>query len=106
MIILLDIGELEVLELLVRVKQWPGYMRQDKHALCADEDRTGARKVVSFEQGADGGRRPLRAVIPVQRECLLRRISRAGEEVLDMIIEWPVPLVGGRAFGAHGHWRG
>src|ERR1035438_8298005 len=97
MILLFDIRELEVLELVVRVKQRPGYMRQDQHALCADEDRSSPRKVVSFEQSADGGRRPLRAVIPVQRERLIRRIIRAGKDELDMILEGPVPLVRARA---------
>src|ERR1019366_354237 len=91
MILLFDIGELEVLELLVRVKHRPGYMRQNQQALGADEDRAGARKVVSFKQSADGGRRPLRTIIPVQRERLLRRIIRAGKDELDMVLEGPVP---------------
>ena len=102
MALLLHVGEFEILELLVRVEQRPGNMRQDQHALSADENGAGTRQLVSFKQGLDGRRRSLRSVVPSHRERFVRGISSPGKDVLDLRVKSPVPLVRGQAFGANG----
>lgn len=105
MIAVRDVGKLEVLEFLVRIKERAVDVRQDQRAFGSDKDGTRVGPLIAFEQRKDIGGWFRITVVPRQVERFAVGIVGSREREMYLRINGPVPIVRRGAFRADRYRR-